>query len=54
MTDTIAILSGERSLSRSALTAAAKGAARVLAEHGVGAGDVVALLAPVSVPLIEI
>ena len=45
MTDTIAILSGERSLSRSALTAAAKGAARVLAEHGVGAGDVVALLA---------
>ena len=45
MTDSIAILSGERSLSRSALTAAAKGAARVLAEHGVGAGDVVALLA---------
>lgn len=45
MADKIAILSGERSLSRSALSGAAQGAARVLADHGVREGDVVALLA---------
>lgn len=41
----IAILSGERSLSRAELPLAAARAARVLAEHGAGEGDVVALIA---------
>jgi long-chain acyl-CoA synthetase len=45
MSNDIAVLSGERSLSRSALADTAGRVARVLAENGVGEGDVVALLA---------